>query len=102
MAVVDGDTIQTSLGTVRLIGINAPERGECGHDAASAALLAVVAPGDGLVLELPEGQNDEDRHGRLIRYRTTGAGVDPGKLQLEAGNAVARYDSRGRLPRTSA
>jgi micrococcal nuclease len=96
--VVDGDTIETSLGTVRLIGIDTPERGECGHDEASNALLAVVAPGDVLELELPAGQNDQDRHGRLIRYATTDAGVDLGLLQLEAGNAVARYDSLDGYP----
>ncbi len=28
-SVVDGDTIETSAGTVRIIGIDAPERGEC-------------------------------------------------------------------------
>lgn len=98
VAVVDGDTIETSLGTVRLIGIDTPERGECGHAEASNSLLAVVAPGDDLVLELPEGQNDEDRHGRLLRYATTDAGVDLGMLQLEAGNAVARYDSLDGYP----
>lgn len=98
VAVVDGDTIETSAGTVRLIGIDTPERGECGHDQAAGALAAVVAPGDGLVLELPEGQNAEDRHGRLIRYATTDAGLDLGMLQLEAGNAVARYDSRDGYP----
>lgn len=29
VAVVDGDTIETSAGTVRLVGIDAPEHGEC-------------------------------------------------------------------------
>jgi len=30
VAVVDGDTVETSEGTVRIIGIDTPERGECG------------------------------------------------------------------------
>ena len=98
VAVIDGDTIETSAGTVRLIGIDTPERGECGHGEASAAISSVLAPDDRVTLELPAGQNDQDRHGRLIRYVTTPAGIDLGLLQLESGNAVARYDSRDGYP----
>ena len=97
-AVVDGDTITTSAGTVRLIGIDTPERGECGHDEASAAIGRLLASGDPVTLELPEGQNDHDRHGRLIRFVTTEDGVDLGLMQLEAGNAIARYDSTDGYP----
>lgn len=28
---MDGDTLTTDAGTIRLIGIDTPERGECGH-----------------------------------------------------------------------
>lgn len=98
LAVIDGDTIETSEGTVRLIGIDTPERGQCGQDEASAAISGVLAPDDTVTLELPAGQNDQDRHGRLIRYVTTPAGIDLGLLQLESGNAVARYDSRDGYP----
>ena len=97
-SVVDGDTITTSAGTVRLIGIDTPERGECGHDEGSAAIGRLLASGDPITLELPEGQNDRDRHGRLIRFVTTDAGVDLGLMQLEAGNAIARYDSTDGYP----
>ena len=97
-AVVDGDTIETSAGTVRIIGIDTPERGECGNDQATAALTSQLAPGDPVTLELPTGQNDQDQYGRLIRYVTTSAGVDLGLLQLQAGNAVARYDSADGYP----
>ncbi|WP_438352357.1 thermonuclease family protein [Microbacterium sp. CJ88] len=98
VAVVDGDTIETSAGTVRIIGIDTPERGECGHDEASAALTSAVAPGDAVTLTLPAGENDTDDYGRLIRYVVTAGGVDLGMLQLQAGNAVARYDSRDGYP----
>lgn len=97
-SVVDGDTIETSAGTVRIIGIDTPERGVCGYEQASAALAAVLRRGDAVVLELPAGENDRDKHDRLIRYVTTQAGVDLGLLQLQAGNAVARYDSRDGYP----
>lgn len=97
-SVVDGDTIRTSAGTVRLIGIDTPERGECGHDEASAAIGRLLSPGDSVTLELPTGQNDHDSHGRLIRYVATDAGVDVGFMQIEAGNAIARYDSTDGYP----
>jgi len=93
VAVVDGDTVETSEGTVRIIGIDTPERGECGHPEASAAIGRVVSPGEPVALLLPEGQNNLDQHGRFIRYVITDDGVDLGLMQLEAGNAIARYDS---------
>ncbi|WP_054685644.1 thermonuclease family protein [Microbacterium sp. No. 7] len=96
--VVDGDTIATSAGRVRIIGIDAPERDQCGHAEATAALEGFIAPGDPVTLELPAGQNDRDRHDRLLRHVVTGAGVDLGLAQLEAGHAVARYDSRDGYP----
>lgn len=98
VSVIDGDTIETSAGTVRIIGIDTPERGECGHDEAAASVSRVVAPGDTVVLELPRGQNAQDRYGRLLRFVTTPAGVDLGALQLDAGLAVARYDSLDGYP----
>ena len=97
-AVVDGDTVVTSEGTVRLIGIDTPERGECGHAEASAAIGKLVSGGDPVVLLYPEGQNNMDQYGRLLRYVITEDGVDLGLTQLEAGNAIARYDSTDGYP----
>ncbi len=93
VSVVDGDTIKSSAGKVRLLGIDTPERGECGHDEASRVLKGLLSRGDRLTLELPAGENDKDEYGRLIRYVATADGVDLGLKQLTAGNAVARYDS---------
>ncbi|MGN6127370.1 MAG: thermonuclease family protein [Humibacter sp.] len=98
VSVVDGDTIETSAGTVRIIGIDTPERGECGHDEAAAAIESQLAPGDTVKLELPAGENDQDRYGRLIRYVTTPTGADLGLLQIQGGHAVARYDSSDGYP----
>ena len=98
VAVIDGDTIETSAGTVRLIGIDTPERGECGYRDASLALSQMLAPGDLVVLVLPPGQRDRDRHGRLLRSAATADGRDLGLAQIEAGHAVARYDSRDGYP----
>ena len=57
-----------------------------------------MSAGDQVSLVLPAGQNDRDVHGRLIRYVITADGVDLGLMQLEAGNAVARYDATDGYP----
>ncbi len=93
VSVIDGDTIETSAGTVRIIGIDTPERGECGHSEASAAIGRLLAHGAPVTLVLPPGQNDRDRHDRLLRYVLTEGGADLGMLQVESGHAIARYDS---------
>lgn len=98
LAVVDGDTINTTAGTVRIIGIDTPERGECGADTATTAISTLLSPGDPVTLDLPAGENDRDKYDRLIRYVTTPAGVDLGLMQLQEGNAVARYDSTDGYP----
>lgn len=98
VSVIDGDTIVTSAGTVRIIGIDTPERGECGYEAATASIERALAAGDPVSLERPPGQNDRDRYDRLLRYVATESGADVGLMQLEAGHAVARYDSRDGYP----
>lgn len=96
--VTDGDTIETSEGTVRIIGIDAPENGVCGADAATARLVTLLPEGAEITLELPDGQDDTDRHGRLLRYVTTDSGVDVAAVLLESGLAIARYDSTDGYP----
>lgn len=68
--VVDGDTvrIEASAGieTVRLVGLNTPERDECHHAEATAALQRIVASGDVSVERA--GPDDRDRFGRALRY----------------------------------
>jgi endonuclease YncB( thermonuclease family) len=96
--VVDGDTVDVAPSdgsptlTVRLIGIDAPERGECEADAATSTLASMV---DGHVVSLTPGADgeDTDRYGRLLRYVDV-AGADAGLQLLADGVAVARYDSR--------
>lgn len=68
MRVADGDTLVVLLGgaeqTVRLIGIDAPEAGECLADQARER-LAELAPGR---VRLETDQEERDRHGRLLAY----------------------------------
>lgn len=97
-SVVDGDTIETSAGTVRVIGIDAPESGACGYDEAAAHVSSLLVEGDSAVLDLPDGQNDQDQYGRLLRYVETTQGIDVGLSLLTAGLAVARYNSTDGYP----
>lgn len=89
--VVDGDTVNLGNGeSARLVGIDTPEQGECGYDAATANLVRLV---QGKRVTLGESDEDRDRYGRLLRYVDIGK-VDSGLRQIEAGYAIARYDSR--------
>ena len=91
--VVDGDTVEIASGAhVRIIGIDTPERGDCGYDEATAALRRMV---EGREVELvdPASVQDRDTYDRLLRFVDV-AGRDTGLAQVRAGWATARYDSR--------
>ncbi len=90
--VVDGDTIDVAgVGRIRVIGIDTPERGDCGYESATLAMAALV---DGRTVTLVPGATDAaDRYGRLLRYVDVGS-VDAGLRLIEDGWAIARYDSR--------
>jgi len=91
-AVVDGDTLDLANGEqVRLIGIDAPERGACGYAEATQALEALVL--DKAVGLASGAVDDRDRYGRLLRYVDVD-GVDAGFALVQAGLAISRYDSR--------
>ena len=92
--VEDGDTLNLSNGqTVRLIGIDAPEAGDCGHGEATA-LLSALTLGQPVVLT-PGARDDIDRYGRILRYvAVPGITFDAGQEMINQGLAIARYDSR--------
>lgn len=92
--IVDGDTIDTAKGRVRIIGIDTPERGKCNYQAATAYLAALIPVGDEVNLGRVETMADEDRYGRLVRYVDTMDGIDVGSELIRASLAIARYDSR--------
>jgi endonuclease YncB( thermonuclease family) len=90
--IVDGDTIKMSDGsTVRLIGIDTPERGQCGFDESSAVLAQLIV-GQNITL-VPGARDDVDKYGRLLRYVEV-SGVDANLEMIESGRAVAKYDGR--------
>lgn len=89
--VIDGDTIELGDGgSVRIVGIDTPERGECGFDTATANMHRLVL---GKRVRLTMSDEDTDRYGRLLRYVDVGK-RDAGLAQINAGLAIARYDSR--------
>jgi endonuclease YncB( thermonuclease family) len=91
-SVIDGDTIELVGGAgVRLIGIDTPERGECGFGEASATLRSLIAGRP--VRLVPGARDDRDRYGRLLRYVEVD-GVDLNLWMINSGRAIARYDSR--------
>jgi micrococcal nuclease len=104
--IIDGDTVDVRQGStterVRVVGIDTPERGECGFGSASNALGALILHEQ--VVLTPGARDDRDRYDRILRYIDT-AETDAGLYLIEQGLAIARYDSRdgyGRHPREDA
>lgn len=90
--VIDGDTIEVrfedgSQDTLRLIGINAPEGGECFAAEATAGLAELI--GAETVLLEPD-QSDRDQFDRLLRYVWTPDEQFVNAIVVEEGWAIAR------------
>lgn len=97
--IVDGDTVdvarESSVERVRVIGIDTPERGQCGYEAATESMRRLA---EGRQVRLVAGAvDDRDRYDRVLRYvDVVGGGTtyDAGYQQIARGMAIARYDSR--------
>jgi endonuclease YncB( thermonuclease family) len=87
--VIDGDTIVTDRGTVRLIGINTPELKDCGGKEARTEVFFLLTGKD---VELVSAGRDKDKYGRLLRY-VVYRGNDVGEGLIKNGFAKAKYDS---------
>jgi endonuclease YncB( thermonuclease family) len=103
--VVDGDTLRVRLASgkserVRLIGIDAAERGACFAAAATeqARRLALSKP---VVLRGDRTQDTRDRYGRLLAYVWIPGGRDLG-YQLLAGGFAKVYVYRDPFARLAA
>jgi micrococcal nuclease len=84
--VVDGDTLDVGGERVRVLGIDTPERGECGYAPASRA-TAELALGRVIQLEADETQAARDRFGRALAYVRLPDGRDLGEVLLRRGLA---------------
>lgn len=85
---VDGDTIEVLVNgqtaTVRYVGIDTPERGEPGYQAAQRANRRLMGDGD---LFLVPDRSDKDRYGRLLRFIYTADGVFVNREMVAQGYA---------------
>ena len=102
--VVDGDTLRARIGSsterVRLIGVDAPERGEC-YFTLSTALLRELALDTVVRIQGDSTQRERDRFGRLLAYIDLPDGVDAGEVLLERGAAVV-FETRPPFARRDA
>ncbi|MCZ7533469.1 MAG: lamin tail domain-containing protein [Acidimicrobiia bacterium] len=97
--VIDGDTIEVDLDGVsvdiRLLGINAPEMDECWGQESKAFLTSLVGNQEVLLVERPDGSDDVDAFGRLLRYVYLDSGPSPtfvNAVVVETGHAVGLQD----------
>ena len=95
---IDGDTIDVRntfghVERVRLIGIDTPERGECGYEAATGALALLIKDTKVQLVSGARTNRDQMKDPRLLRYVEVD-GKDIGLALIEGGWAIAAYDSR--------
>jgi endonuclease YncB( thermonuclease family) len=96
--VADGDSLELRDGRgVRLLQIDAPERGECHYEASGRALERLARSGQDVRLEADPALDQRDRHGRLLRYlHAHGRNVN---VALVVQGAAAPYLFRGQRGR---
>lgn len=103
--VSDGDTIEIDNGqTIRLIGINAPDRGEKGFSEATEYLKDLI---EGETVQLEYDSYQEDKFGRILAYVfetcRTSVGCKDGKrlvnyVMVKKGLAqTSLYEGRSKL-----
>jgi endonuclease YncB( thermonuclease family) len=107
--VIDGDTVDVALANgkrerVRLVGIDAPERGDCFSRQATAQVRS-LALSRRVVLERDAIQGERDRFGRLLAYVVLPNGRDLGSRLLADGYVEtfdASFERRGAYRRAEA
>jgi len=65
LRIVDGDTIDSSIGKIRLLGINTPEKGERGYQEAKDFLNKTLL---NKTVTLEFGKDKKDRYNRTLAY----------------------------------
>ena len=86
--VIDGDTIDVEIDgrdqRIRIIGIDTPEREECGYQEAASAMQSLVQSRE-VRLEPDPTQDDVDQYGRLLRHVFTVDGVSVAEALIAQG-----------------
>lgn len=89
---VDGDTLVTNKGTIRLIGVDTPEKGRCGSAKATKVAQRRAPAGSVVRLGNPRSVDGRDRYNRKLRYVVRkSSGIDISAKQIRKGSK-ARYD----------
>lgn len=83
--VIDGDTLDTNAGRVRLFGVDAPERGEKCFSRATAGLDNLA----GRTVKVEVGPRLGDPNGRLLYYVYTESGNSVDEILIREGLALA-------------
>lgn len=83
--VIDGDTLDTDAGRIRLYGVDAPERGEDCFDEATEELERLASSR----VRTEQGARLTDLNDRNLRYLYTEAGASIDELLISKGLAVA-------------
>ncbi len=89
---IDGDTVKTTKGTIRLVGVDTPERGRCGYLKATRIAKRTAPAGTVIRLGNPRSVDNRDKYQRKLRYVVKGR-TDIAAKQIRKGSK-ARYDSR--------
>ena len=94
--VVDGDTIKVNWHgeetSVRMLGIDTPERGHPGYREATRHLRKMIGPATEVQIEFETGRPQRDRYSRLLAYVWLG-GKNLNVEQVRAGHSrfITRY-----------
>ena len=85
LGIVDGDTLDTLPGRIRLFGVDTPEIGARCYKEAKERLRALA----GNRVRVEPGPRHQDRGGRLLLYVYTEAGISIDETLIREGLAVA-------------
>ena len=84
-SIIDGDTFNSTAGTVRLFGINTPEKGHPCFSEAKRKLTELA----GNTIRVEKGPRRLDSHGRLLFYTYTEQGESIDEIMVTEGLAHA-------------
>lgn len=92
VTVIDGDTLDATgpagdLERIRLLGVDTPERGECGYTEATDRLEELAGPGTAITVVGDDSQADRDVYDRMLAYLETSDGTDIGLTLIDEGHA---------------
>lgn len=99
---IDGDTLKVGIRggrimSVRMLGINTPERGRCGADEATDNLKNLAPVGSTVDLVADPSQAAKDRCGRLLRYVAKRGGFKDLSYRQPYNGFTKRYVFGGKL-----